>query len=59
MWIMHVLAGSGGGAGQGVGGGVYFADGGVVCLDAYTQAHMTKNHASTSNDDVFGDFTIC
>ena len=35
------------------------ASGGVVCLDAFTQAHVKDNHASTSADDVFGDFTIC
>ena len=52
-------AGAGGSVGQGVGGGAYFADGGVVCLDAFTQAHVKKNHASTSYNDIFGDFTTC
>jgi hypothetical protein len=52
-------AGSGGSAGQGVGGGAYFAAGGKVFLDAYTLAHVTKNHASTSDDDLFGAFTTC
>jgi hypothetical protein len=52
-------AGAGGSAGQGVGGGAYFASGGVVCLDLSTQAHVKNNHASTSDDDVFGVFTTC
>jgi hypothetical protein len=52
-------AGSGGGAGQGVGGGLYLAAGGVGCLDAYTLADLLGNTASTSNNDVFGAFTIC
>jgi hypothetical protein len=52
-------AGSGGSAGQGIGGGAYFADGGIVCLDSYTVKHIAKNHASTSNDNIFGSYTIC
>jgi hypothetical protein len=52
-------AGSGGTAGQGVGGGAYFASGGVVCLDAFTQAHVKNNHASTGGDDLFGTFNPC
>jgi hypothetical protein len=52
-------AGAGGSAGQGIGGGLYLADGGIVCLDVFTQAHVKKNHASTSNDDIFGSFTTC
>jgi hypothetical protein len=52
-------AGAGGSAGQGIGGGLYLADGGIVCLDVFTQAHAKKNHASTSNDDIFGSFTTC
>jgi hypothetical protein len=47
-------AGSGGSDGQGIGGGLYLASGGIVCLDVFTQAHVKKNHASTSNDDIFG-----
>jgi hypothetical protein len=52
-------AGSGGSAGLGVGGGLYLADGGAACLDAFTLAHVTGNHASTSDDDIFGTFTPC
>jgi hypothetical protein len=52
-------AGAGGSAGQGVGGGVYFASGGVVCLDLFTSLNIFGNTASTSNNDVFGTFTIC
>jgi hypothetical protein len=54
--------GSGGGGGcdgQGIDGGLYLAAGGSACLDAFTQAHVKHNHASTSDDDVFGVFTTC
>jgi hypothetical protein len=51
-------AGDGGGsAGQGIGGGAYLAAGGSACKDALTV--VADNHASTSDDDVFGDFTPC
>ena len=43
--------------GQGIGGGVYLASGGSVCINWNTV--IAHNHASTSNDDVFGDFIIC
>jgi hypothetical protein len=52
-------AGAGGSDGTGIGGGAYFAAGGVVCLDSFTQTHAKENRASTSDDDLFGDFTIC
>ncbi len=52
-------AGDGGSAGSGIGGGLYLEAGGSVCLDAFTIAHLFGNHASTSDDDVFGNFTIC
>jgi hypothetical protein len=52
-------AGAGGSAGQGVGGGAYLAAGGVVCLDAFTVANILGNSASTSNNDIFGSYTIC
>jgi hypothetical protein len=51
--------GGGGSAGQGIGGGVYFASGGGVCLDLFTCLNITGNTASTSVNDVFGEFTIC
>jgi hypothetical protein len=50
-------AGAGGSAGQGIGGGLYLAAGGSVCIDVNTV--IVHNHASTSNDDIFGVFTIC
>jgi hypothetical protein len=46
----------GGNDGQGIGGGLYLAAGGSACIDVNTV--IAHNHASTSNDDVFGDFTI-
>jgi hypothetical protein len=52
-------ADSGDTAGQGVGGGAYFAGGGVACLDDDTLFALVGNLASTSNNDVFGVFTIC
>jgi hypothetical protein len=52
-------AGAGGGAGQGVGGGCYFATGGIACLDLDTVAAMLGNTASTSNNDLFGSFSMC
>jgi len=52
-------AGTGGSAGLGEGGGLYLADGGVACLDTFTQAHTTNNHATTDHDDIFGSFTTC
>jgi hypothetical protein len=52
-------AGAGGSDGQGIGGGLYLAAGGIVCLDVFTQIHVKHNHASTSNDDIFGSFTTC
>jgi large repetitive protein len=50
-------AGVGKGDGQSLGGGLYLASGGSVCLD--TTTIVKKNHASTSNDDIFGVFTTC
>jgi hypothetical protein len=51
--------GSSGSAGLGVGGGAYFATGGVVCLDLFTSINITGNTASTSNNDIFGAFNLC
>jgi hypothetical protein len=48
-----------GSAGQGIGGGAYLAAGGSARFDVFTAAHVKRNHASTSNDDVFGVFTAC
>jgi hypothetical protein len=46
-------------AGSGIGGGLYLEAGGSVCLDAFTIAQLFGNHASTSDDDLLGHFTIC
>jgi hypothetical protein len=43
--------------GVGEGGGLYLA-GAAVCIDAYTLAHFSHNHASTSNPDILGGYTI-
>jgi hypothetical protein len=43
--------------GLGVGGGLYVAPAGIVCIDVDTS--IFENHASGGDDDVFGFFTIC
>jgi glucose/arabinose dehydrogenase len=53
------IQGTSGSAGQGVGGGAYFAAGGVVCLDAATLADILGNLASTTNNDIFGAYWMC
>ncbi|MBI1914047.1 MAG: hypothetical protein HYS12_04830 [Planctomycetes bacterium] len=52
-------AGEGGAVGLGQGGGLYLASGGTACLDAFTRDHAKHNYASTSDDDIFGAFSIC
>jgi hypothetical protein len=49
--------GAGGSAGQGQGGGVYVSAGSTACADAATV--IAGNHASSSDDDVFGDLGGC
>ena len=44
--------------GVGQGGGVYIYPTVSVSLDAFTQAHTSGNTASTSDNDIFGSFTI-
>jgi hypothetical protein len=48
-------AGSGGSAGLGQGGGLYLTPGGTACADLVTA--ILRNHASTSDDEVFGDLS--
>ena len=38
-------------------GGLYLTPGGVACADRWTV--IVGNHASTSDDDVFGDLGSC
>jgi hypothetical protein len=40
------------------GGGIYIAPAALVTLDAFTQANTKSNTASTSDNDIFGSFTI-
>jgi hypothetical protein len=49
-------AGPGGSAGNGLGGGAYVAATTTVTADAHT--HIFANHASTSNDDIFGNIDL-
>jgi hypothetical protein len=44
--------------GVGRGGGLYINAGVLVGLDSFTQAHTTSNTASTSDNDIFGSFSI-
>ena len=56
-FVRNMLAGVGGIDGQGVGGGLYITTGGIACADAATV--ISGNHATTSNDDVFGTLGSC
>ena len=47
----------GGSDGQGIGGGLYLTPGGVACADSQTV--IDANHASTSDNDVFGTLGQC
>jgi hypothetical protein len=51
--------GSKGPPGQGEGGGLYIDAAAAVCMDALTQSHVQKNHASTSYPDIYGTYTTC
>jgi hypothetical protein len=44
--------------GLGQGGGVYIAPGAAVGLDSVSQGNTTGNTASTSDNDIFGSFTV-
>jgi hypothetical protein len=44
--------------GTGQGGGIYIAPAAAVGLDSFTQLNTRSNTASTSNNDMFGSFTI-
>ena len=44
--------------GPGRGGGLFIAPPAVVGLDSTTQANTRSNTASTSDDDIFGSFTL-
>jgi hypothetical protein len=50
---------SNGSAGLGEGGGLYIDAAAAVCLDAFTQSNVQKNHASTSYRDIDGAYTTC
>ena len=51
------LAGEGGSDGLGQGGGIYLTPGGIACAGPLTT--ILANHASTSDDDVFGTLVDC
>jgi len=44
--------------GIGQGGGIYIASSASVTLDAFTQTNTSGNTASTSDNDIFGSFTL-
>ncbi len=45
--------------GAGVGGGLYLGPLAAVCLDAFTQAHVIQNKASTSDPNIDGSWIPC
>lgn len=47
-----------GARGQGIGGGVYFDATTVAGLDAYTRDHVSRNHASDSDNDIHGSYDL-
>jgi hypothetical protein len=49
---------SAGAGSYGYGGGLYI-NGGPVCLDAFTQANVVNNTASTRGANIYGPYTIC
>jgi hypothetical protein len=51
--------GPNGSPGLGQGGGLYIDTAAAACLDAFTQKHAQKNHASTSYPQIYGTYTIC
>jgi hypothetical protein len=44
--------------GQGIGGGVHIDADALVCLDAFTEDHVKRNHAK-SDRDIHGAYIIC
>ena len=44
--------------GMGQGGGIYIGPSALVSLDSFTQSHASGNSASTSDNDIFGSFSI-
>ena len=45
-------------SGVGQGGGMYIKAGALVALDAFTLANVKHNHASTSDPDIYGSFSL-
>ena len=45
--------------GPGKGGGLHIDTTAAVCLDAFTQSNVKKNHASTSDPNIHGTYTTC
>jgi hypothetical protein len=45
--------------GLGEGGGLAIDPAAVVCLDAFTQAHVTNNTASTRDPNIHGPWKPC
>jgi hypothetical protein len=47
-----------GAVGHGVGAGIYIDPAALVDLDAFTVSHVIHNHASTSDDNIFGSYDL-
>jgi hypothetical protein len=43
----------------GSGGGLYLADCGVACLDAFTQANTANDQATANENEIFGSYPTC
>jgi hypothetical protein len=45
-------------SGPGIGGGIYIDPSASVGLDAFTVSHVKHNHASTSDDGIYGSYNL-
>lgn len=52
------VARGGAGGGRGIGGGLFISPGTWVGLDAFTESHIRLNKASTSHNNVAGDYVV-
>jgi hypothetical protein len=50
---------SNGAPGLGEGGGLYLDAAAAVCLDAFTQANVSHNNATTSDSNIHGSYSTC
>jgi hypothetical protein len=53
-----ITGNSANGRARGIGGGLYIRSGATVYLDSFTVANIVDNTASTSNNDLYGSYTL-